>query len=299
MKTSKMSKRIAAVFLALAMCCVIAAQARANDLALGRSARTASTVEIQINPPVDLNFRSRSQILQMRERELRKHPELMNGSYSLSEEVFGPMEEGKAWWGTLGMAFHGAGPDSIKGPAEESRFIMNPYLLIGQAGIIALGKSTVREDQLSRTSIPVFIQPSNLRWWPREGKAEVTYEYSEYERQICKAFGLKRFPITGPASLEAINARDLGLTYIYIPPQQAANIRVDAPMSGPLPIPQMVHCGGTCGYPGGCNNMSPAIAWLDRFAILALPARLVIYLWKTEPSTEREPADMIYTMNFR
>src|SRR5262249_11882425 len=105
METSNMRKRIvlAAVILVLAMCCFIAAQARANDLALGRSARTASAVEVQINPPVDLNFRTRSEILQMRERELRKHPELLNGSYSLSQEVFGPMEDGKPWWGTLGM----------------------------------------------------------------------------------------------------------------------------------------------------------------------------------------------------
>src|SRR4030095_752373 len=102
MKTSKMRTRIllAAVFVVLAMCCFIAAQARANDLALGRSARTASAVDVQINPPVDLNFRTRSEILQMRQREMRKHPELMNGSYSLSPEVFGPMEDGKPWWGT-------------------------------------------------------------------------------------------------------------------------------------------------------------------------------------------------------
>jgi len=40
---------LAAAFLALAMCCFSAAQARANDLALGRSARTASAVEVDLH----------------------------------------------------------------------------------------------------------------------------------------------------------------------------------------------------------------------------------------------------------
>jgi len=164
---------------------------------------------------------------------------------------------------------------------------------------VLLGKSVVTEAQLSGASIPTFIQPSNLRWWPKEGKAEVTYEYTNYEATLCAAFHFKRFPVTGAASLEAINARDLGLSYIFIPARQAVNLQLGDPMSEPRSIPQFIHCGGTCGYPGGCNNMSPATGWLDKIEISSLPARLVILFWKSRPATEKEPADMTYTINFR
>ncbi len=273
-------------------------QVSANDLALGKAGTTAGPVDIPIVQPADFNFKTRAQIAAMRQKEVLKHPELLHGKYVWSDDVFGQVEDGKPWWGLLGQAYYGSGNNSIKGMAEESRFILNPFLLAAPADIFTIPKNVVSESQLASHSYPMFYQPSGLRWWPKEGKAEVTYEVSSFLHQMSAAYG-GSFNTNARLSLEVINARDLGLNYVYIPPTWAYNMKVNSPMTGTMLNPQFVHCGGSCGYPGGCNNMSPSTGWLDNFELTKVPARIILMFWKKAPVTGREPADMTFTVNFR
>ncbi len=270
---------------------------QASELALGKSATTGGPIDIVIQSPANFNFQKRSLILGLRAREVLKHPELLKGKYAPSSQVFGQVEDGKPWWGTTGQAYFGAGQNSIVGPAEESRFVLNPFLLAGNQEIYGLPKDRVSDSDARSKSYPIFPEPSRLRWYPKKGQAEVTYRVSSYISQVKSTFGYSDYDMDGHFGLEMINARDLGLKYVYIPPQWAYNITVESPMTGPMLIPQFIHCGGSCGYPGGCNNMSPATAQLDGFNRLKLPARMTIMFWKNAPMTGKEPADMTFTIN--
>ncbi len=274
---------------------------RANELLLGKTAKVTGAVDIPIVLPVEFNFKPRAEILGMRKREVLKHAQLLKGAWAPSEAVFGQVEDRKPWWGLLGQAYYGAGKDSITGPSEEARFILNPFLLVGLTEMFHLDHEKIQERNLASYVHATYREPTGLRWWPKNGKAEVTYLCSALHSRLAQAHGYSssHFTESQTFALEAINARDLGLNYVYIPPAWAYNVKVGSPMTGTLPIPQYIHCGGSCGYPGGCNNMSPSTGWLDSFEITKLPARLSIMFWKKAPVTGREPADMLYTMNFR
>jgi len=290
--------KLSAVFLLCIFTLVLSQTASANELAIGKSAKSDASVSISIVPPANFNFKSRAEILAMRRREVMKHSELLKGPYYPDDDVFGELASGRPWWGDLGEAYYGPGPKSILGMSEESRFILNPYLLAAEEIIVGLVKERVTEDDLAHKSFPTFVQPSGLRWWPRQGKAEVTYDVSAFQSQMRSTYGAD-INFVNESSLEIINARDLGLQYVYIPPTWTYNIEITNPMRGPIANPQFIHCGGSCGYPGGCNNMSPTCPQLERFKIKKFPARLILMMWKNAPTTGREPPDMVYTINYR
>ena len=199
----------------------------------------------------------------------------------------------------MGEAFYSRGENSIKGDSKESRFILNPFLLAGESFIPIIDHSIIDEKALALRQYPLFFQPSGLRWFPKEGKAEVTYEITAYKREMSSRLNNAPFTVNPDLCLDLINARDLGLPYFYIPPSWAYNIGISNPMIGPMAIPQHIEGRGSCGYPGGCNDIEPTFAQLNNFSLTSLPARLSLMFWKHAPNTGREKPDMIFTINYR
>lgn len=60
--------------------------------------------------------------------------------------------------------------------------------------------------------------------------------------------------------------------------------------------PQFIHKGGSCGYPGGCNNMSPQTPPIDGISLDDLPAKIVVWLWRTRPDSVEVKPDFKYTI---
>jgi len=270
-----------------------------NELAIGKSAKATGVIDIPIVPPGDFNFKTRVEIFAMRKSEIMKHANLLKGAYAPSNDVFGQVVDRRPWWGTLGEAYYGSGQNSIKGQAVQSRYVLNPFLLAAIRATPGLPREKITEADLARKSYPTSFPVTGLRWWPKEGKAEVTYQISSLQSQMCSLFGYSNYGINGNLGLELVNARDFGLRYVYIPPTWAYNMKIGSPMRGPVKIPQYIHCGGSCGYPGGCNNMSPATAVLDDITFAKLPAHVILMMWKNAPTTGSEPADMTFTINYR
>jgi hypothetical protein len=93
-------------------------------------------------------------------------------------------------------------------------------------------------------------------------------------------------------TLVAYNARDLGYNFLYAVPEKSENVSLPA---HPARILQFIHTGGSCGYPGDCNNMSPYQAGLE-FHIDSLPALAYIKLWKSRPVDAAAAADMVFVI---
>jgi len=246
----------------------------------------SNNIAITINPPVNFNGMSRENILSLRKMNIKQVPSLALVNYEPDSKVFGQILSDKAWWGMLGISYFGPGKDSILGSSKESRFILNPYLLIGLAETgahIAVGRTTLPPEE---------IYPKLVRLtWDKNGQwAHVVYNFTEYYKGALDY----NYPDPKAFALSDYNARDFGFNHFVIDSKLSTNI--SAATDQVLPIVQFIHVGGSCGYPGGCNNFSPwqeslRIQWVD------LPARLYLKLWRGAVSDASQKSDMDFIID--
>jgi predicted esterase len=261
----------------------------ANSLVVGQNA-TFGQQDIPLRGVAELDFMKRDDVMALRAAAVTERSHLVDGEYSPSQQVFGQIEDGKPWWGIRGQFCNGNGEKSIDGPSEESRFLLNPFLLLGMDE----GSAFVVQGPCD----PVYPVPRSLVWDAAGANATVTYDYSGFVagKKATNAFdvsGLKLMP-------EGINARDFGYTWEYADPASSSNVG-NAPggliLSQPVEIKNYIHAGGSCGYPGGCNNASPTQPEIF-FRVLRTPASLHVKLWKSKPASAGERADFTYVIRF-
>jgi hypothetical protein len=260
-------------------------QPNRNRLAIGKAAKV-DTVAISIQTPVELDFKTKAQVLQLRQDAVQLHPELLVGKYIPSEAVFGQIVDGLPWWGMYGEFYYGKGDQSIAGPSEETRFIMNPYLLAAP-DFWNWWQGVINEADL--TTFPLVCPPSDLLWKPSQAYAEVTYATD------CIAIRQDDWLF----DLIAYNARDLNLNYIYVSYADSVNVTKQDQPQAAYANPQFIHRGTSCGYPGGCNNMSPPTSDLDGLQLTGLPAKIMIWFWIDQPASTRQAPDMRFVIYFK
>ncbi len=277
------------------------AQNKATELSVGPNAKLKTRFSVPLNLPTLFNYKTRAEILAMRKREIDKIPGLLKSPYEPYTPIWSAIEDGKPWWGLAGAGIFDSGKRSMTGPAEESRFVMNPYLLVaanpGAGGIWNPAAFTPKE--MNDPAFPFFWLPESLEIDPTRPLGVVKYDITKWH-QDCIATGklrgrvsIKRF------SLVAYNARDFGYNYIYFNPEKSINVINDIPTHDAAFIKQFIHCGGTCGCPTSCcNNMSPFMDEIDRLRITRLPARAVVYLWKESPADVQKSPDMVFLIEF-
>ncbi len=239
----------------------------------------ANSIIIPLNSMIELDFKSRSEIYDIRKNYVSQHGELLNNNYNPSDAVFGQIEDGKPWWGIQGIYYYGNGTQSIEGPSEESRFIINPFLLIG----VIESNAYVLPVPPAGNIEPPYPKPSKLVWNSEASWLQVVYNVSEYFKSYPSA--------ENKLTLVAYNARDMGYNYLHIVPEQSTNLTF-VNTGNPVVICQFLHCGTSCGYPGGGNNMSPYQAELE-ITVQQVPARAYIKLWKNAPASVTQNGDKI------
>jgi hypothetical protein len=266
-----------------------------NELAVGSQAPQSPLV-IPLNKPADLNGKTQQEILAMRSQIVAGNAALVRGAYVPNQDVFGEIVDGRPWWGTAGAAIYGAGSQSILGPSEESRFILNPMLLVGlnSATLEIWRADLMSESDINNPDFPYFWPPERLEMDAKNYRAMVSYDVTGYLKRINDTGKLTKPVLTPNFSLVAYNARDFGYNYIYADMQQCKNIKNQFDERRPVRLTQFIHCGGSCGYPGGCNNMSPYTQAIDRLLFTKLPARVTVYLWKQQPTVSQVPDFTVY-----
>lgn len=249
------------------------------------------SLDVKINPMIELDFKTKAEIYELRKKHVLQYPQLIKGDYQPSEEVFGGIEDGRPWWGMLGFCYYGNGERSIEGLSVHSRFIVNPYLLVGLDEGWAY---RVKDKKLKPKAI--YPRPTKLIWEEHRSWAKVTYDVKRFWKEARKYGFIRAKEHT--FDLIAYNARDLGFSYLYVDTEESKNIVSLNKEDEALFIPFMIHLGGSCGYPGGCNNMSPDA---PEFVIKVkrLPAQAYIKLWRSKPETTRQTPDMVFIIEMR
>ena len=146
------------------------APAPGNRLALGAAAKL-ELVDLQVLASAELDRLSKADVLRLRRQAVMTQAPLLAADYVPSEAVFGQIVDGAPWWGIEGQFRHGPGPRSIEGPSEESRFILNPFLLVAPE----FGGFWPRLNDAEARDFPFTCYPHSLVWWPREARAEASY----------------------------------------------------------------------------------------------------------------------------
>lgn len=296
---------VALLFLMKSACLAASPQpAHGNSLAVGSKARTAAQIKLPIQNIAEFNYKTVAEIMKMRRAALATDKGLLlSGPYTPDKYVFGQVESERPWWGIYGEHLWGAGDSSTDGPSEESVFILNPYMLIApeahNIGIWNIKKLTPEEFQ--RPDFPFFWQAESLVYDPKRCRAEATYNITAFEQKVASKKNYLKFYPTRNRNFGfiAYNARDFGYNYLYVPPEGSSSVYARYMAKVPVALAQMLHCGGSCGFPGGCNNMSPAMPEIDNFLIAGLPAKITVHLWKARPRTVDQAPDFIYTINFK
>lgn len=278
---------ISIVLLTLQFSCGCA-KAQTNTLNTGSSA--PESIDIPINLPIELDGKTKAGVYTIRRLYVGPYQALLTGDYLPSEAVFGQIIDGKPWWGIDGQFCGGSRRPSTKGPSEETRVINNPFILLA-----------LEENQswnVEADCIPAYPEPISLQWFGRDHKAIVTYAMSEFFNKR-RTDGFPRIAVEGSTLyLKNLNARDFGYEFVYLDPAYTRNIKLvgDARMSqDSIKLQSFLHCGGSCGQPGGCNNGSPNEPDLH-FLVDRLPATMYCKLWKNKPASPQAEPDFIFIL---
>ncbi len=244
-------------------------------------------IEIPLNPLRKLDGFSREDIFNSRRENVNKISGFAPPNYAPSMDAFGQIQDGKPWWGLLGLSYFGPGMQSIEGHSRESQFIDNPYIL---AGVCEKFANIVTNKSLAPQEI--YAKPLKLIWGRDRSWGQITYNVS----QAYQSAVLYRYIDPQENYLAVINARDFGFNFFAIDASRSRNIR--ATVNKILPIIQFIHTGGSCGYPGGCNNRSPTQPELN-FKWNMLPARIYLKLWRSQPQDFSQKADMDFVIDLK
>lgn len=240
---------------------------------------TAGAESIRLHTPEELDFLTKEQVLARRRAAVESSPELFQPPYQPSEEIFGDITDGRPWWGIDGLYYFGPGQRGIDGLSEESRFILNPFLLVG----LMEGRAYVTD--LAPSGQVSYPNPLSLTLDLAAKRAVVHYDVGAYFEH------LKRISNNEPAlTLVAYNARDFGFHYLRVNEGASSGVRWMKTTKEPEPIAQFIHTGGSCGYPGGCNNMSPFQEGMV-VELVATPAKIEVELWREEPKDQSSSPD--------
>ncbi len=278
------------------------ARASTNSLKLGIRARLADGTAIPLNPPQRFNYLQRSEIIRLRTSAVMSCPSLVEGTYIPTPAIFDEITDAKPWWGMAGQYIWGEGERSIEGAAEESRFILNPYLLVAANPWTAKiwNPQLITPDDINNPDFPYTWTPQELRLWPKMRMGQVIYDVTAFnaklkslDSKLEKTEEIVRF------GLVAYNARDFGYNYLMLSPVLSSNVENTFKGKDAVEIKQYIHTGDSSKFPGGCNNMSPAMEQIDQLVIKQLPARATVLLWKSRPVFFGDPPDFSFVLDFK
>jgi len=238
---------------------------------------------IRVKPMIPLSGMDASAILRLRKDAVSRTIAFGDVSkYEPSEKVF-YIEDGLPWIGAHEGSCMGTDNNEKIGEGEsrESLPIINPELLYHF--IIPS-----YNDDPSLCSPADYMVPRRLIYHKEKN---TLVAYIDFQTLVEKR---------GHNLLYAAdaNARDFGYNFAYA--DKYHNIQFDSENNFSKQITQTMgfwHRGYACGLKDGCNNYSPRNDMIY-FRTTALPAGINIKLWKKEPSSPKQKADMNYMIVF-
>lgn len=241
-------------------------------------------IPIAYNWPIEFDGMTREQIMELRKDKIDAYKELINGEYVYSKKVFGQIQDRRPWWGLEGQFCYGPGDRSTEGLSEESRFIMNPYLLL------MINNSSAYVSNKPECTAVLPGPPLSSTYYPKQNRLEITYDMNRF---LVERSNMHGFLQSKEISIVGMNALDFGFSYVYFDPQYTSGVSSIVGNSAFREVQKLkdfIHLGRSCGYPNGCNNGSPNQPEIY-FTVNSLPAYIHAKLWKNRPYDKNSEPD--------
>lgn len=277
-------------------------------LATGSAAKITSPLEISATRPIELDGKTRAEILDLRKYFVLQHKELLRADYTPSPAVFGAIADGVSWYGEEGFFVYGKGASCNRGRSVEGRALLNPFQLLTPefwgatiwfGANVKWARDKIKPEDLQADDFPFYCKAENLIWDAQSGSASASYDLSSYLLALNKH-------TTSPISIEQVyfginsyNARDFGMNFLAIDPKASQAVRNPNQRNFAFPNESTLVFGDRCGCVGGCNMASPIVKPLNYFTIEKVPATLTVKLWRASPKDLSAPADFTYEIKIR
>ncbi len=263
-----------------------AGEQRSFSFVMGEKWTGQKEISLAYNSPVEFDFLTKAQVMALRKEAVLQHQDLIEGTYEYSPAVFGKIEDSLPWWGLKGQFCIGPGQNSIEGPSEESRFLLNPFLLL----MLDSTNAFINKDPACFVTEP--NPPVSATWYPLKKELVLVYDVSRYFSQCVALHG--KF-CNNQLQLDALNARDFGFSYIYFDPALSKGISAlklaNSAFEDVYQLKAFIHLGKSCGYSGGCNNSSPDQPQVV-FKQDYYPGELLAALWYQKPRQKDQAPDV-------
>lgn len=238
-------------------------------------------IDIPVNRPVPLSYKTKAEVYNLRKNAVNNSI-FKNPDYEPSDTVFGQIEDGKPWKSLNACSVNGR--SDINGASEESRFILNPTILVAATNDFRL--------HCTDNNKILHLTPISVKYFEPNKEIIVTYD----------RFDINTLDYNTYYEFNGLNARDFGYKYAYIDKEKTTYdlIFVNGQNIGNqiVEFKNYIHTGGSCGVPGGCNNGSPNQPMLDfhnshRWNTPYKQYReIYIKLWKNMPKSPQDEADI-------
>ena len=240
---------------------------------------------IKINPMMKFSGMNKDEILALRIKAVKNSSLFSSISdYKPNPDIY-QIDDGYPWIGAYEISCNGMTPNIGEGASRESAGILNPELLF---------YIDIPDFGFSKKNIPCgkedYMIPYKLVYDPEFNKITASVDYYSLGSK-SKAF----YPIY----FHDANAHDLGYNFVYADITKNIKFLNEQNISNTVVQTKgFYHRGFSCELPEGCNNYSPYEPTYG-FRLTKLPAEINLKLWKKQPSSTSQSADINYTMIFK
>ena len=256
---------------------------QANGSSNSKNILPESDMEVNVNYPVSLSYKSKEDILALRKKYVQKS--IFNiSNYQPSDEVFGQIVSGKPWYSLEICKDINTKLAKVDGASEEARFIVNPTMLV--AIEYPFLWSDTDNSEFCNSAVNQLI-PTRILY--SKSKNEITVRYAQLPFGANEPYFY---------DLNGINANDLGYKYVYVDLSKSTFKPRFTNSSNNAAIEvqefqNFIHLGSSCKHDGGCNNGSPRQPNLE-FNLNQGEGKGEIYikLWRSKPASVNQEADI-------
>lgn len=279
--------------------------ANVNRMLLGSESAINVNYPLKLRSAAEFDGKTASEILEMRTRTVKRHSQLIAEEYEPSAAFDGLPEHGTEWLGTLGKFGYPAGRNGADGPAQASRVLLNPLLLVSadiwpvnpSLGRVKMspdhfGETAIRDYHEGNRRIPFYCEPVGMVWEPQQHKATVTYDVGQFLAERRKT-DKSQVTLSTVAAIDFnfFNARDLNFSHCYTSARFAENVYMVSGDGDPFKLKDEIRLDHQ---------------WLDTASTLpegmfqltgSFPASVEFLFWIKKPRAGTVP-DLRYTVRF-
>lgn len=277
-----------------------------NRLLVGSAATIPDAYPLKLRLPTELDGKTSNDIIEIRKRAVAPHDKMIAEGYEPHSAAFTALSDQSVWLGTLGKFGYADPQMATEGPADATRWLLNPLLLVGadvwpinpslermKIEPSTFGMRRVQRYLQGDSDLPFVCEPVGLIWEPTKSRGIVTYDVGSFLTDRRKS-DKKQVVLTTMAEVDfnMFNARDLNFRYCYTSPKFAKNITIRGVSEMPFEITDALDADDS-------GSLTAIPTWpAGKFLLTGeYPASIEFLLWKEKPSAGTTP-DVRFTIRF-